>query len=80
MTATHCPQGHSTPTSMHRDSQGTCRECKRTYDRQMKARMRAAFKVCRELEGRGIRFEDGGKPVSADELVAQLLKITPVAG
>ncbi len=73
MTADYCPNGHPTPTAAHRDTQGMCRECKKDYDRVAKARMRAAYKVCRGLEARGVRFENDGVPVPADEVAAQLL-------
>ncbi len=74
MTADYCPKGHPTLTSAARDPNGTCKQCRKDYDRALKARQRAAYVVCRGLEARGVKFEDGGVPVSTTEIVRQLME------
>jgi hypothetical protein len=71
MTATHCLNGHETPTAAHRDAVGTCRRCKQVHDTKVKARMRAAYAACRGL---GVTFENNGQPVSTTEIVWQLME------
>jgi hypothetical protein len=69
--ADYCPKGHYCPTSAHRDAGGTCKECKRLHALKRKA----AYEVCLGLERYGVRFENEGVPVSAEEVAAQLVRL-----
>ena len=73
MTADYCPKGHPTLTSAARDPNGTCKQCRKDCDRALKARQRAAYVVCRGLEGLGVRYENNGQPVPTKEIVRQLM-------
>ncbi len=75
MRADHCVNGHPTPTAAHRDSKGTCRECKRAYAREREIKARAALDVVKVFEAAGVRFVNGVEPVTAEQLAEQLLKV-----
>ncbi len=73
--ADQCPKGHPTPTAAHRDGKGTCKKCKHDYARNRELKARAALDVCNGLAQYGVRFENGGVPVSPDVVAAQLLRV-----
>jgi hypothetical protein len=71
---TTCPHGHTIRTSADR-SQGYCRECKRSGDRDQRLRRRAALDVVRIFEAAGVQFQDNGRPIAADEVARQLMRV-----
>ncbi len=73
-----CAHGHTIRSQADR-SQGWCRECKRIYDRNYRARQKALADAARDVvaifQAAGARFTDGDRPVSADEVAAQLVRV-----
>lgn len=45
MAAEHCPAGHNTPTTAHRDAQGYCLACRREGTARRRRRASAALRV-----------------------------------
>ena len=68
-----CAHGHVIRTAADRLN-GYCRRCKAATDKQYQLKRKAALAVCRGLEEYGIRYEDNGVPVSAEEVAQQLLE------
>jgi hypothetical protein len=49
--------------------------CRQQHNKREALRRKAAMTVCRRLESHGVNFMDGDRPVTADELAAQLLRV-----
>jgi hypothetical protein len=70
-----CAKGHPTPTAAYRDKSNTCLECKREYDEKHRLKRKAAYDVCQGLAAYGVSYMDGDKPVTPEELAAQLVRL-----
>lgn len=71
--STACPAGHVIKSSADRDRQGYCRQCRREAERERRLADRAALNVVKIFEAAGVRFQNHGVPVDADEVVRQLV-------
>lgn len=75
LTDTTCPRGHQIRSTADRTASGYCRQCKRDDDRVQRLKKRAALDVVRAFEAAGIRFQNGGVPVGAEEVARQLVAV-----
>lgn len=75
MTHTECPQGHEIRSASDRDVHGYCRACKADGDRQRRLANKAALDVVRVFEAAGVRFQDAGVPIDAEEVARQLVAV-----
>jgi hypothetical protein len=48
--------------------------CRQQHNKREALRRKAAMTVCRRLEEYGIRYENSGVPVTANEVAQQLLE------
>ncbi|AWT52590.1 hypothetical protein D806_016060 [Mycolicibacterium smegmatis MKD8] len=75
LTDPKCPRGHEIRSSADRTISGYCRNCKRDDDRRDRIAKRAALDVVRVFEAAGVRFQDNGQPVAAEEVARQLVSV-----
>lgn len=70
-----CPRGHEIRSTADRTASGYCRRCKRDDDRTARLANRAALDVVRVFEAAGVRFQNDGQPVTAEEVARQLVEV-----
>jgi hypothetical protein len=75
LTITACPAGHHIRSSADRTNQSHCRQCKRETDRLNRLKQRAALDVVKVFEAAGVRFQNDGVPVAAEDVARQLVAI-----
>lgn len=74
-TVTQCPAGHEIRSTADRTTNGYCRACKREDDRLIRLKNRAALEVVRIFEAAGVRFQDDGLPLPAEDVARQLVAL-----
>ncbi len=72
---TQCPKGHEIRSQQDRDSQRYCARCRKEHNDRQTLKRKAAMDVCRGLEAYGVKFMDGDRPVTAEQVAEQLLKV-----
>jgi len=76
MHATTCAQGHEVRSSADRDSDGWCKQCRKSKNLTYRSRQSAALELARTLEDRGIHVTRSQPPIDiqqqADALAGRL--------